>query len=150
MKTTYEGIDIEYDEQKNSWDFVLRGRQRHEHSLAAAKDTIDKTPAEKKAVAFPRQKAFKVAYDGISEVEVTSFAGYESHVTPKKPEFWIMSNGRREKRSRLLAFSEENKARIQQSKSIERQVRALQKQASELIASCAPFAIPVGIDAGKD
>ena len=95
MKTEYSGIEITYDEGRDNWLFVLRGRSRSAPSLAKAKEAIDKEPKEKRAQTFPRFEAYMWAYDGFKTVTVTSIAddGYHNGMT-----FWVSdADGRRRK-----------------------------------------------------
>src|SRR5678815_4429337 len=100
IKTTYEGIEIEYNEAANTWEFVLRGRHRSVPSLTSAKIMIDKEPAGKRKQEFPRQKALLKRYDSVVEVDVTSVAGYDKW--SKAVSYWITQGGKREKRPDLL------------------------------------------------
>ena len=66
MKTVYQDIAIEYDEQSNAWKFELRGRSRGADSLAKAKEAIDKEPVEKRKP-FPKFEAWLWAQDPNAE-----------------------------------------------------------------------------------
>lgn len=49
MTTTHNGIEIEYLEREDLWQFELYGRERKVESLAAAKEAIDKPRPSRKA-----------------------------------------------------------------------------------------------------
>lgn len=53
IKVVHAGITITYHEGDDRWDFVLRGRERREDTLANAKEAIDK-PVKEKRKAFER------------------------------------------------------------------------------------------------
>lgn len=57
LKITYDGIEIEYLEDKNVWRFELRGRERRANSLLEAKTAIDRPVKEKPAKEFERFEA---------------------------------------------------------------------------------------------
>src|SRR4051812_6947269 len=71
---TYNETVIAYDESRNLWLFVLRGRERSASSLALAKEAIDK-PAPKEAKPFTKIDAWFIGYGESGErVEITAIA----------------------------------------------------------------------------
>lgn len=88
IKVTHNEVDITYNEVKNEWEFVLRGRFRSAPSLTKAREAISKESKEKKG-AFERFNAllFKTYSSETIEVTVTSFAGFSSY--GKTPEWWV-------------------------------------------------------------
>lgn len=145
MTVDYSGITITYKEDTNTWDFELRGRARSVRSLAEAKTAIDKVPAEKKKP-FPRQKAFRKQYSGIIEVEVTSFAGWESWREPKVAEFWYVDKEGRRSKSSLYAYSKKNCELFRQIQELEAQAKEIDKQIGKLTNSFERFEVPEGVD----
>jgi hypothetical protein len=89
IKVTHNEVDITYNEGKNEWEFVLRGRFRSAPSLTKAREAISKESKEKKG-AFERFNALLLkAYSSgdATEVTVTSFAGFSSY--EKAPQWWV-------------------------------------------------------------
>ena len=139
MKTTYNEIEIEYNEQENIWVFTLRGRERKVNSLIAAKAAIDTPPRDKKdADTFERRKAFLKKWNSaIVEVEVTSMAvsRYGSL------EFWVSDNGTRCKvrNCDLAAHTPQNAARVANLAALEIEIDRLVGQKNKLRDALIPF-----------
>lgn len=131
MKTTHNEIEITYNEDKDRWDFELRGRQRSAESLAKAKEAIDKEPVEKRKQVFPRFAAYlKKNWEGYVTVTVTSMAdaGYRGGIY-----FWIaMKDGTRQKEGAesLFPVNEKNTSIIAEIARLDAMVAALKEKIS--------------------
>lgn len=141
LKTEYSGIEIQYLEESNKWEFTLRGRTRTADSLAKAKEFIDKQPKPK--VAFQpfsayRQAGWKARESGelYDTVEVTSFAGTShGYGSGNRREWWIRnSEDRREKvwESELFVINGKNAAIIDRLKALTKERENLNKRETEL------------------
>lgn len=137
ISVTYDGVDINYIERSNTWNFELRGRERHADSLKSAKEAIDK-PEPKQKIPFTRIPAWMVtgAFSGhkstqFVRVEITSIAETEGYGGIL--DFWIVSDGDRAKEpnTRLIADTVKNfeTMRVYDSKFIEREVLSKELQA---------------------
>lgn len=98
----YCDVLVTYEEDRDVWTFSLRGRERSAPSLAKAKESIDKVPAEKKND-FQRVPVY--CYNGwsssaMSKGEITSIA--EGRFST--PEVWVVINGVREKKHASNVF----------------------------------------------
>lgn len=144
MKTQYNGIEITYDEDKNIWLFELRGRSRNAGSLAAAKEAIDKVPAEKRA-AFPRFDAYLHRYDGWKNVTVTSVA--EERGYGGNPVFWVSCGNRRSKEqsTSLYPVNEHNMALLDKINAIDKEIERYEKQKTALLKQMQSATIPAEI-----
>lgn len=104
VKVTYNNIEIGYNEDKNIWEFELRGRARTAPSLQQAKESIDKlVRAAKKESTFEKCQAWFLMYgERFLNVDVTSYAGFFGC----NHEFWtfIHEFKRRERRSNRELF----------------------------------------------
>ena len=100
LGTTYNEVEISYNEDDSKFEFQLRGRLRSAATLKEAKEAIDKTPKEAKKP-FERFTCWLIDANMASSlfgntkpevVEVTSFAGmekdYASSREPEEPRFW--------------------------------------------------------------
>ena len=113
----YGGIEIEYLEDVNKWQFELRGRERKADSLKAAKAAIDKPdPKAKKSFvpipAWMRSSRFNDE-EGWVKVTVTSVADKSDRgLYGRREELWIVNNGKRskERADRFHADTPENAA----------------------------------------
>ncbi len=127
MKTTHNEIDISYNEEKDRWEFELRGRSRSAESLTKAKEAIDKELKEKRTQTFPRFAAYiKRSRNGFETVTVTSVADANYGGL----HFWTDSqkNGRRkEPASILYPINDHNKAIVAEIVGVEKQIFALEK-----------------------
>jgi hypothetical protein len=126
ITTTYGGIEIEYQENKDRWRFELNGREHFAESLAKAKERIDHTPKPKKP--FKRIPAYyrKNWNDEIERVEITSVS--ESNYL--EPNVWVVSaSGKRQKldSSCLYEISTDNDQVIKEVGAISDQIDALEK-----------------------
>lgn len=129
LKTTYNGIEITYDEYADLWRFELRGRERKAETLVKAKEAIDKPE--------PREKTFK-------PIEAWTNRGYEtlrfvkSNITSitngDVDSVWCSIEGRRSKESlsRFYEVSRENDELVQKIADISEQRDELHKKAKEL------------------
>lgn len=52
IKIHHNGVEITYNEGRNRFEFILRGRERHAESLAKAREFIDKPVIEKQEKDF--------------------------------------------------------------------------------------------------
>lgn len=143
MKTTYEGIEIAYDEKANVWRFELRNRQRSAESLAKAKEAIDKPSPEPKKQ-FRRVKAW--ATEGYSDnryelVDVTSVA--DGSRVSRTLEVWISTKDGRKKKyvSNCFPSNEANDKIVASIKELSGQIDALVEQRRTLQRELQPLKI---------
>lgn len=142
MKCTYSDIEISYNEDKDRWDFELRGRRRSAESLAKAKEAIDKEPAEKRKQVFPRFTAYRFRYgQEIETVTVTSVADEQGFGGLR---FWIAGKNGREKERCTMLFpvNESNDAIIIEMQSIQTQMDALEEKKDALREKLQSATIP--------
>ena len=76
MNVIHNGVNIEYIETDNTWEFTLRGRERAAPSLRDAKATIDTPVKEKPDKAFTPVKGWVIDWSGarVDEAVATSIA----------------------------------------------------------------------------
>ena len=140
MKTVYNEIEISYVEDTNTWEFVLRGRQRSTNSLTAAKEAIDKVPAEKRAP-FPKFEAYMCAYSTTPKTTtVTSYAGkgYSGD------EFWVSTRGIRskERADHLFQVNDHNTQVFSELAEIEKQKKTLDEKEKGIRARLQKVVLP--------
>lgn len=95
IKHTHSGVVIFYNENRNTWDFVLRGRDRSSESLTLAREAIDK-PVPKTTKEFEKIQAWEFRYGySPSKVEVTGIGDktYEGEWN-----VWIKDSGGRRRK----------------------------------------------------
>ncbi len=136
VNVTYDGIKIEYLEEKNVWRFELRGRERKVESLAKAKEAIDKPePKEKKP--FTRIKAYMTqswGNDLFDTVEITSLAEDESY--DKKPNYWVVKADKtREKAGyyKIFEICEHNDKAIAEMKRLDKETERIKKEREAIV-----------------
>jgi hypothetical protein len=137
ITTTYDGIEITYNEIADTWHFELRGRDRSARTLAKAKEAIDK-PDPKEKTFKPVDVYYGGGYDGGRYVtaRVTSVAdaphGREEYLWCTK-----LPNGSRSKESssRFFKINEKNKLLVaaidqhyEQVKELREKIEALSRQ----------------------
>ena len=142
MKTEHNGIEISYDENKNSWLFDLRGRSRSADSLAKAKEAIDKEPKEKRAQTFPRTEAYLWNYEGFKVVTVTSVAEEGYYGAGKS--FWVNDGTKRKKErfSSLYPVNEHNTDLVDAIKAKDAERERISEQIESLKEKLKPIEVP--------
>ncbi len=140
---THAGVEIDYDEHRNLWCFTLRGRDRSELSLAQAKETINKQPAEK-AKPFEKIEAWKCDYrENPERVTVTGEAEKGYGVGPY---VWVQdANGKRSKEEapfRIFPSNEKNDAVIAQVLAIKKAMKDLIEKEAKLKQTLDPLELP--------
>ena len=142
MKTLYKEIEISYNEEKDRWEFELRGRSRSAESPARAKEAIDKEPVEKRKQVFPRFDAYQNKHNrGFSIVNVTSIANNNCGGA----QFWISStkDGRqKEYACSLFPVNENNTAIVTEIKRINAQIDALDEVKANQHSKLQPATMP--------
>jgi len=145
LKLTYDGINIEYLEDLNTWRFELRGRERKAASLKQAKEWIDKPePVKKPSKSFEAFNAHFVSRYGYgtkkkrSLVLITSAAQdvYRGTATPSAA--WIKNAGgerSKEPVENLFEISEENNKKWNEYDALVASIEKLEKQAANLYES---------------
>ena len=132
IKTTWQGIEIEYDERQNKWVFTLRGQERSAESLAKAKEIIDKPePKEKKP--FTRIKAWHREYSSLfAPCEVTSIADAPSYSCEQY--VWIVKDGNRSREyaRNICPMNPHNDALVAEHAKIQAEIDALTEKRNKL------------------
>jgi hypothetical protein len=134
VKQIYEGIEIAYDEDGNTWKFELRGRARSAESLTKAKEAIDKEPAEKRKQTFHKFDAYVFSYHGgykIATVTSVAEGGWRGDLS-----FWISQDGKRskERAANIFPVNAHNTKLIEERKILDAKIEALQEEAGEVSA----------------
>lgn len=144
MKTTYNNIEIEYNESANTWDFELRNRCRSVASLALAKEAIDKpVPADRKA--FERTKVYYKHYRSLPEkAEITSIAGNkfgQMHV-------WISIAGTRKMVNirELFALTKKNESLMALYEKNEKIISCLQTECDDISSKLEHYTLPANVE----
>lgn len=142
MNTTYNGIEITYEESSNRWLFTIRGRDKSAESLAKAKEMINSQPKEKKEP-FKKISAWYFHWDCAPvKVEVTGIAEPDWN---KKPCIWMKNDGKRSKQSveyYIFPQNEVNDAKAQQCIEKEDQIKQLKKEISDIKKTLLPLVLP--------
>lgn len=147
VTTTYQGIEITYSEQNDTWGFVLRGRERNALSLAKAKEAIDKPVPAEKGKTFERRAVIKLSSYSIEAEfgEVTSIAdqtGYRG-----SPYLWFVGakSGRRSKEPANMMYLDtaENRAIMATAEGINEEANKLHKKAQETCQTMAKLSVEV-------
>ena len=129
MKTVHNSIEISYNEEKDVWEFTLRGRSRSAQSLSKAKEAIDKEPPEKRTQTFPRFDAYIFTYGHEDKiVSVTSIADDPYRATTY---FWISSKDKsrsKEPASNLFPVNEHNTGVVAEIRRVRKEIDGLEKQ----------------------
>ena len=127
MNTKYEDVEISYNEDKNTWEFELRGRQRSCESLAKAKEAIDKPVKETKETKFERFEAYKIERWGCKSKKVTVTSIAEHRHGGNWGSVWISDNGDREKvcDGQLYEVTKENETLLAELKSNDDKIKAI-------------------------
>lgn len=145
IKHTHDGIEIEYLEHQNKWQFTLRGRERIVDSLAEAKAVIDK-PAPKEKPDFDRIQAYhrhSYSYGKYALVEVTSIAA--QHGWRGQDEVWIVGKDKqrsRVDRARVFPVNEWNSAIIQKVEKLQEDEATIRKAIEGLEKTLRPLKLP--------
>lgn len=142
VKTTHRGIEISYNETKNTWHFTLRGRDRTAETLANAKAAIDKPdPSGKKP--FERIKAIMTEYGtNFLEGEITSIA--ENGYGRQYVWFTTEPRGRRKELLSLMrADTAENRALMAEALILYDQASKASKKASQIAESMSKVEITI-------
>lgn len=138
LKTLYNGIEIEYRDDK--WCFELRGKECQADTLSAAREEIGK-PAPKEKNTFDRIKAYYWGYgsDKRETVSVTSIA-MKSHYS-SSTEVWISTSKGRSKVSahRVFPVNAYNDALIVELKNMDAAKKALEKRIADTEDNLTPF-----------
>lgn len=128
IKVEYRGTAITYNEDRNRWEFELRGIERSRDTLAKAKEVVDKPPTEKEeGPAFQRIQAWIVRYGDIQEVTVTS----KQESSWRSSSYWIVDKDKRRSTRegyQLYPRNEHNDAIIEQLREIHKRQVALAKE----------------------
>lgn len=139
----YDGIEIEYKERENKWNFELRGRERNADSLKQAKEIIDK-PDPIKKTPFNKTRAYRSGLfdkDSFKLVTVTSIAEYDR----RTPYFWVTDetgNRRKESASNIYAHTAVNASLIQDYKHISDKIKNLDEERSILVQQMTHLEVP--------
>jgi hypothetical protein len=137
VKTTYGGVEIGYDEDRDKWVFELNGRERSAETLLNAKKAIDAKPPAKGKDAFKRFEAYKAEgyrSSRYSVVTVTSIAEATSRYNRGEIECWILDKKDRSKvaAARLYKINEANDVRIATLKRLEEQASQIRQEMSDV------------------
>lgn len=141
ITVTYKGIVIAYDEYRNRWMFVLRGREKSSESLSNAKETIDK-PAPKATKPFTPIPAWYIRHSSNAvPVEVTSVAenGYGRGLF-----VWIKCGKQRSKESVAYSIyprSDKNDELCRQMESKRKQMESIDQEIDKLKRALDPLVI---------
>ena len=123
MKTTYKGIEIQYDEDFNSWDCSCDYGKYSGESLVAVKSWIDRQEKKK----FQRYEVIVKVYYGLEIATVTS---------EKDSEVWIKyKNGTKEKarKKNIVKKTDDNIKLYNQIKEVEKELKIFsQNKESEI------------------
>ena len=145
MKTTHNGIEITYDENRNVWTFELRGRERSAVSLVAAKAAIDAPPPKEKKP-FQRIEAWVLYQYGSAEpqrVTITSIAEGPSWRTGH--EVWITDNKKARQKvsaSSVYPVGEHNDARVSEYIDLGLRIEQLQEEREKVHAKLTAYRVP--------
>lgn len=142
IEVTHSGTTITYNENKDKWEFTLRGRDRSADSLAGAKASIDKpVPAEK---VKPFQKVDAWFFDYLDDPKKVQVTGVAESRHLEMPEVWITSKEGRKKvkvRNTLYRSDDKNDMIVSQMKDRLRQIGNLKNELSQLRAKLASLEI---------
>lgn len=138
IKETYKEVEITYNERNNTWEFILRGRERTAESLAKAKEIIDKPPAPKEKP-FERVPVWYCHYrEGWHRGTVTSLkqCRYSSHVEARvsfgKESIATVGAVRVVEPSELFPCNEKSDALVEEWKVLEEEIQSLTKQQEKI------------------
>jgi hypothetical protein len=144
IKTTYNGVEITYDEGRDRWVYTLNGRERSAESLTKAKAAVHRPPAKAEQKRWEAFDAFYAPwYDRtLRPVRVTSVA--QKTGWQKNEQVWIVNNGRREKvdSTLLFAVTDANRQRINEIREKIAAEEALSKEINRLRNALEPISIP--------
>lgn len=141
MKVVHNDIEITYNEDANTWEFTLRGRERTAPSLAKAKEWIEKPVLNK--VGFEPVEAFRVnTWQGARACRITSIARPSRY---SGPQVWVVyEDGVREKvhPNGLILNNETNRAQLSEIEKMEREVEQLHNKIEAIKKGFEWFVIP--------
>lgn len=148
IKHTYDGIEIEYLEALNKWQFTLRGRERIVDSLAEAKAAIDK-PTPVKKPDFERIRAYyrpSYSYGKYEVVEVTSIAAQgHSWRSVENGCVWIVDKQKERNKvdvQRVFPVNEWNSVIIQKVEKLQEEEATIRKAVEGLEKTLRPLKLP--------
>jgi hypothetical protein len=143
IKTVYNGIEISYNENRDLWEFELRGRDRTADSLVKAKEFIDKPVVDSKK-SFEKIEAFWVGnwHGKYAEKVIVTSRGEDS--IWDGPEFWIQGSEGRKKVAAggLLKINANNIGLINEYTSNESIIKSLNKRNGEIEKSYERIDLP--------
>lgn len=144
LKTTYNGVEIVYDEQENKFKFEFRGRERAVESLSNAKKMIDSPePGEKPA--FTKTPAWLMEYysGDPKKVEVTAIA--EKGCYDRGINLWIRFDDAKRRKTSLnsvFLFNPRNTAIVEEIIRTGKAIEELSKKRADLKALMEKFELP--------
>lgn len=130
VKVTYDGVDIIYSEDKNRWQFELRGRERFSESLAKAKEAIGKS-AKSEANKFSPVAALAVTYSRIRAGTITSICELDN----SSQQVWFVEDKDKVRRKEFLLnmfeSSEYNLQLVAEIADLDNEAESLQNKAAK-------------------
>lgn len=132
LTTTYKGVVIEYDEERELFRLELDGKERTSTTLSGAKKAIEVARRVKEEEKGKPVEAYLLRWNGVySPVTVTSLAAEPSPRFRGSLEYWITDGlGKKNKAAgdRLLRRSPRNDELIEEIESRSEEINKLNEQ----------------------
>lgn len=130
LKTTYKGVEIEYNENSDKWTFELDGRERFAQTLTNARAAVD-SPERKAKAPFEKFDAYKISRweNKVAKVTVTSFVTE----TLRTNEAWVTLDGKRMKVDlhELYVISPETDQLLAEIRALDKEAEGLRKKSEK-------------------
>ena len=128
MNVIHNGVNIEYNETDNTWEFTLRGRERKAYSLAQARGTIDKPVSEKTEKTFVPVKGWFIESYGSKVQEATATSIAASRYGSQRVRLTIQGKSTVENLRCFFPLNEKNAKKVDELRQLQTQIEALQAQ----------------------